>query len=121
MPDECPNQTAQLKSGRFSPAPIWRVLNSTFTMNRYSAPAHVIGESHSGETVLLNLNTGVYFGLDPVGSRAWELLLQHGDLPAVVREMSNEFDVDEPTLNRDLEELLGDLTQRGLLLDNKTP
>ena len=35
--------------------------------------------------------------------------------------MSNEFDVDEPTLNRDLEELLGDLTQRGLLLDNKTP
>ena len=38
-----------------------------------------------GEAVLLNLKSGVYFGLDPVGTRIWELFAKHDRLPEIAR------------------------------------
>jgi Coenzyme PQQ synthesis protein D (PqqD) len=68
-----------------------------------------------GEAVILGLHDGIYYGLDPVGARVWELLAQ----PRTVAELRDavvaEWEVDAPTAEADLLRLLADLAARGLV------
>lgn len=77
---------------------------------------HVVFQQVEGEMILLDLNAEKYFSLDEVGARIWQLLGEHGDVEDVVRAMLAEFDVDAPTLRRDLDELLERLAAAGLLV-----
>lgn len=67
------------------------------------------------EMALLNLDTGVYFGLDETGARMWELLAEHGVLEAVAKQMEREYDVAPEQLRQDLLRLAEELTAKGLL------
>jgi hypothetical protein len=75
----------------------------------------VLFQELQGEAVLLNLNTGVYFGLDPVGTRIWQLLQEDGALPTVAEALLREFDVAPEELTRDLLDLVCRMRQEGLL------
>lgn len=67
------------------------------------------------ETVLLNLKTGTYFGLDAVGSRFLELLEQDGKIAVILRTMLEEFDVEPQTLEIDILQLSEEMRSKGLL------
>jgi len=69
-----------------------------------------------GEAVLLGLDVGSYFGLDPVGTRIWELIAQHGLLRDVVSAMLAEFEVERPRAEADLLKLVGALLEKGLIV-----
>ena len=66
------------------------------------------------EMALLNLDTGVYFGLDEVGARMWELLAEHGRLDLVAQQMEAEYDVPADQLREDLLRLVEELRAKGL-------
>lgn len=68
-----------------------------------------------GETVLLQLDTGEYFGLNPVSTRIWQLIVETGDLDAVEDAMLNEFDVERAVLSTDLARIVDDLVARRLI------
>jgi hypothetical protein len=68
-----------------------------------------------GEAVILNLETGLYFGLDQVGTRIWQLIQEHGSLQKVFETMSDEFDVGSDALERDLLGLMDELCVKGLV------
>ena len=55
-----------------------------------------------GQAVLLETESGTYFGLDEVGTRMFSLLARHGDLEVVLERLLAEYDVDSATLERDL-------------------
>jgi len=67
-----------------------------------------------GELVILNLETGIYFGLDPVGARTWKLIEHHGSLGAVLEVLCSEYDAPPAVLERDLLELVDQLCGKGL-------
>jgi Coenzyme PQQ synthesis protein D (PqqD) len=67
------------------------------------------------EMALLNLETGVYFGLDEVGARMWELLAEHHNLQAVAERMEAEYDVAPAQLRKDLLRLTQELIAKGLI------
>jgi Coenzyme PQQ synthesis protein D (PqqD) len=67
------------------------------------------------ESVLLNLKSGTYFGLDPVGTRMWQLLVEHGTLARVCDELAREYVVDREVLERDLLSLGRQLCDRELM------
>lgn len=75
----------------------------------------VLFQELRGEGVLLNLKTGVYFGLDPVGRRVWELLQEHQTLGGVLRAMLAEYDVTEPKCTADLMTLVAEMTKHELI------
>ncbi|QQS54717.1 MAG: PqqD family protein [Candidatus Competibacteraceae bacterium] len=83
---------------------------------RLKIPDQVVTRQVSDETVLLNLESGTYFGLDPVGSRFLELLEAEGTLAAVVARMLEEFDVPETQLEADLMQLADEMLVSGLLV-----
>ena len=68
-----------------------------------------------GEAVILNLETVLYFGLDQVGTRIWQLIQEHGSLQKVFETMSDEFDVGPDALERDLLGLMDELCGKGLV------
>lgn len=69
-----------------------------------------------GESVLLHLDDAHYFGLDEVGTRIWQLIVEHGELDAVFERMRQEYDVEPQQLETDLERLIGDLADKGLVI-----
>ena len=68
-----------------------------------------------GEGVLLDLEHGIYFGLNHVGARIWALIAEHGSLEAVHAALVREFDAQPDVLASDLLALCTDLTSRGLV------
>ncbi len=74
----------------------------------------VVFRTLDGEAVLLRLDTGTYYGLEPVGTRIWELIIEHGSLRGVFDAMQREFDVDASTLESDVLRLATELCANGL-------
>lgn len=68
-----------------------------------------------GEAVLLDLRSQKYFGLNQVGTRAWQLLQETGDAGAVQARLAQEYDVAAERLERDLDELFERLLEAGLV------
>lgn len=68
-----------------------------------------------GEVVLLNLKTGIYFGLDPVGTRVWQLIQEHGRLGSVREVMLGEYEVSAERLWEDLRDLVSRLADHELV------
>ncbi len=68
------------------------------------------------EAVLVNLTSGVYFGLNPVGTRMWHLIGEQRDLEGVIVALCNEFDAPAATIEADLLGLVAQLVDRGLLV-----
>ena len=67
------------------------------------------------EGVLLNLETGTYFGLNQVGTRAWTLLLEGKSVGEVHAQLSQEYEVAPDVLERDLIGWVGALVEKGLV------
>lgn len=78
------------------------------------SPAVVFRQLEDG-AVLLDLESGVYFGLDEVGTRVWTLLLERGTPAAVCDAMLGEFEVEPEVLAGDVLRLVGELQQNGLV------
>jgi hypothetical protein len=74
-----------------------------------------LSQEVNGETVILDLKSESYFGLDDVGTRIWQLLQEHGDVKKTFDTMLEEFDVDADTLASDMKNLIDDLTEKGLI------
>jgi len=67
-----------------------------------------------GESVLLNLETGMYFGLDEVGTRVWRLAADNGSLRDIRERLVEEYDADPAAIERDLLALAEALVSKGL-------
>jgi len=75
----------------------------------------VVFRELGGEMVLLNLHSGVYYGLNESGAQMWTLLAELGDPARVVAALEREYAASRPQLERDLEALVAVLTEKGLL------
>ena len=75
----------------------------------------VISQEISGETVLLDLESECYFGLDTVGTRIWQLIETSSDLLSIFNTLLEEYEVEESRLRGDLETLINDVRDRGLI------
>ena len=82
---------------------------------KISISEEALSQEVNGETVILDLKSESYFGLDAVGTRIWQLLQEHGDVQKVFDAMLEEFDVDANTLASDMKNLIDDLIEKGLI------
>lgn len=84
--------------------------------SRLQIAPDVMVQAVGRESVLLDLGSQQYFLLDAVGTRAWQLLAEHGRLSAVWERMTGEYDVERDVLELDLLELAEELLAAGLIL-----
>jgi hypothetical protein len=88
---------------------------SDFWSRPLSPSVDALHQELGGETVLLNLRSEQYFGLDEVGTRIWQLVTEGATAEAIVAQLLAEYDADEATIRGDVERLLQELAGAGLL------
>jgi hypothetical protein len=81
---------------------------------RVSAAAGVMVRELEGESVLLNLNSESYFGLDEIGTRMWTLLTNSNSIQSAYENLLTEYEVEPEKLSRDLDDLIEKLVAHGL-------
>ena len=69
-----------------------------------------------GETVMMSMERGEYFGLGGVGSRIWDLLAEPVTAATVCEQITAEFDIDAAVCRADVVAFLQDLAVNGLVV-----
>lgn len=83
--------------------------------DRVEAPKDVLVRFVEKETVLLNLDTECYYGLDEIGTRMWQVLTTAASIEKAYDELLSEFEVEPDLLRRHLSNLVDRLAELGLL------
>ena len=84
---------------------------------KLSVPPQVMSRLVGDETVLLDLRSGMYFGLDGVGKRIWESIGDGLTLAEIAAAIVSEYEVEEDRARTDVIEFARDLVERGLLAE----
>lgn len=106
---------------RLFAAPIPEALNAPFSCDMISLTATVraspdqISCDLAGESVVLSLKNSLYYALDPVGTRIWELLQEPRTVASIRDVILEEYEVEATRCESDLINLLGDLDAQGLI------
>jgi Coenzyme PQQ synthesis protein D (PqqD) len=83
--------------------------------SRLRVPEGILSHDLDDEAVLLNLNTGIYLGLDPVGRRIWHLIQDQESLQGIVDAVVQEYDVTPVRCTEDLLSLVGQMLEQKII------
>ena len=83
--------------------------------NKVTVPDGVLVRDLAGESVLLNLNSESYFGLDEVGTHMWTVLTTSPSVDAAFDTLLIKYEVDPVQLRDDLHNFIEKLVDLGLL------
>jgi hypothetical protein len=84
-------------------------------MNNITISQEVLAQELAGETVLLDLASESFFGLDEVSTRVWQLLRSGTGQAQLVETLLDEYEVEREVLEKDVGQLLGRLSEAGLI------
>lgn len=90
-------------------------MNTVTLDTKITISEDVYFQNVSSEAVILDTKSGLYFGLDPVGTRMWELLKEHAALQPAYRALLDEYDVTPEKLETDLLSLVNKFIEKGLM------
>lgn len=94
--------------------------NSALTTSMMVNPAVVFADL-DGEAVLLNTETGFYFGLDGAGALIWAMLVDGASEEAIVERLLARFAVEPERARADLAAFLDQLLAKRLLVRRDDP
>ncbi len=69
----------------------------------------------SGEAVILNTDNGVYYGLNDMGYRIWNLSQEPKRIDEIRSMILGEYDVESKVCEQDLLEFIGAMANEGLV------
>ena len=79
------------------------------------AADHQTSAEVDGESVILDLEEGVYYGLNPVGARIWSEIQEPTAVEEITAAITAEYDVDSEQCREDVISLLQDLHENDLI------
>jgi hypothetical protein len=89
-------------------------MSISFT-DRVKVPDDVLISGLQDESVLLNLDSERYYGLDDVGTRMFSVLTSSDSVQSAWERLTKEYDVDHEVLRKDLITLVDTLLEQGLI------
>jgi hypothetical protein len=89
---------------------------STLTsQSRVTIARHQVSCDLAGETAIVNLDNGVYYGLDAVGTQIWKRLGSMTTFGELCDSLIQDYDVEASRLEADMRSFLRDLAEHGLI------
>ncbi len=79
------------------------------------AAEHQVSCQIDDEAALLNLESGVYYGLDPMGAYIWQLIATPITVRALLQKMLDDYPVDAAVVEQDLHDFLNEMLSAGLV------
>ena len=78
-------------------------------------PTQVMARTVGDETVILDLASGTYYGLNPMSARLWQLMSEGQPLAAICDTLLDEYEVTREALESDILRLTEELRAKGLV------
>jgi hypothetical protein len=79
------------------------------------ASQELVSSDLAGEQVILDLSSGMYFGLNSVGTRVWQLIQEPKTVNEVRETLLSEYEVEAEQCQKDLMAILQQLDEQGLI------
>lgn len=86
-------------------------------MKKYIRNSKTISGRLHDEMVMMNLEHGKYYSLNPVATRIWDLLEEPMDADALCSVLMNEFEVSPERCHAEIVEYLAEMLKIGLILE----
>lgn len=97
-----------------------RAMSISFS-DRVKIPDDVLISKLQEESVILNLDSERYYGLDDVGTRFLSVLTNSDSIEAAYKTLVKEYDVDSEVLRQDLLQLVEELVKQGIVQISLNP
>ena len=91
------------------------ILDQSQLSDRYRPHGHVVWARHADVTVLLDAERGIYYTLNEVGGRTWELLTAGEPVVEILQVLKGEYEVEPGLLEADVTDLLARLRAAKLI------
>ena len=75
----------------------------------------VVSSDIDGETVMMSIEQGKYYGMDSIGSRIWELIKEPITMTDLCCKLVDEFDIDIPTCTKDVMKFMEQMDEEHLI------
>ena len=101
----------------------WKTLNATPEPEHFmtlditaSITRHpdMLSAEIGGEAVMMSIEKGAYFGLNPIATRIWDLIEQPQTIAELIAVISEEYDVSDEQCAADVQEFVADMIERGI-------
>ncbi len=69
----------------------------------------------AGEAAILNIKSGVYYGLDPIGAQIWRLMQEPCAVGEIQHAITSEYEVEPNRCAQDVVTLIEKLLAEGLI------
>lgn len=89
-----------------------QVINENFSVVQ---AIDVVAADMDGETVMMRIKSGMYYGLDDIGSRIWDLITTPRQVSQVIDSLMEEYDVGRAQCQKNTLVLLNHLYEEGLI------
>ena len=84
-------------------------------MTTYQASNKYLYSEIDSEAVILDVNSGTYFGLNEVSNRIWQILQTPSSQSQLVAQILAEYEVTEAEAIADIDTLLQEMLKAGLI------
>lgn len=103
--------TGFIRTFTFNILPMGKITLSTLVQRNQSLVSTRIDE----DTVMMSIDNGEYYGLNPIGTRVWELIENPVVVSQIISRLQDEFDVSPEVCEADTMEFLNQLYAKNLL------
>jgi len=86
---------------------------------KYLRKSKTISGRLQDELVMMDIDQGKYFSLNPVATRIWDLLERLRTPEELCSQLTDEYEVDIKVCIADVEDLLDEMVKLGLVLKDK--
>jgi hypothetical protein len=83
---------------------------------RLARNPELLSTDMDGETVMMSIEQGAYYGINSIGSRVWELLQEPLTLEAICEVIINEYEVEPAQCREDMLEFVGEMLVNNLVV-----
>lgn len=86
-----------------------------------TVPGTLLFHDVGDEIVLLNVETGDYYGLNKMGSRIWTMVQEGQSIDGIHANLFDEYEVSSQRLEQDIQEFLALLQSKSIIEINERP
>ena len=81
---------------------------------KISRHCDILSAEIGGEAVMMSIEKGAYFGLNPVATRIWDLLEQPKNIAELIQTITDEYEVSAEQAAEDVQGFVADMLARGI-------
>ena len=97
-----------------------KLTNDNFSELKIQIKKDVIFKELDDEMIIMDMNSGRYFGLNETGAKIWSLLNDHHNIGTIINLLHDEYEISKEKCKKEVIAFIQDILDKGLINVEKT-